>query len=144
MNGPGPAACAPAPPTPARAMYARALDRLVRLGMGFMLAVFCFYAMGIGPCRIRPETLSFHWSLSLHEFLTATGTGQGWCWIRDLRKLDHLSLMSIIFMAFITVICYIRILPYYFKVKNRIYALICSIQIIVLLLAASGLLKAGH
>jgi len=63
--------------------------------------------------------------------------------MRMLEKGDFLNFVGIAFLAGVTMICYVRIIPILFRKKDRVYALIAILEVLVLMLAASGILKAG-
>ena len=54
-----------------------------------------------------------------------------------------MNFLGIAFLAGVTIVCYLRILPILFAKKDRIYALIALLEVLVLSLAASGLLSSG-
>jgi hypothetical protein len=60
-----------------------------------------------------------------------------------LGKGDFLNFTGIAFLAAVTLVCYLRIIPILFKNKDTIYGIIAIIEVLVLGLAASGLLRAG-
>jgi hypothetical protein len=67
----------------------------------------------------------------------------GWWWLSQLHKGDFLNFLGIAFLAGVTIVCYIRILPILFAKKDRIYGVIALAEVLVLSLAASGLLRGG-
>jgi hypothetical protein len=54
------------------------------------------------------------------------------------------NFLGIAFLAGVTIVCYLRIAPILFAKKDPIYGVIALLEVIVLTLAASGLLKGGH
>ncbi|MEK6794373.1 MAG: hypothetical protein AABZ39_06330 [Spirochaetota bacterium] len=124
--------------------FAEVLDTAVRIGMVLLVISFLIYLLGIVPSRIPPSALAGYWGLSLHEFQKSTGAPTGWGWIRSLTYGDHFPFIGIAFMTSVTFICYLRIIPPLLRVKDHVYVCIALAEIIVLVLAASGVLQAGH
>ena len=60
-----------------------------------------------------------------------------------LGKGDFLNFVGIAFLAGVTIPCYIRIIPILFAKKDTTYAILAIVEVLVLALAASGILKAG-
>ncbi|HEY5998220.1 MAG TPA: hypothetical protein VI078_02845 [bacterium] len=68
----------------------------------------------------------------------------GWGWISLIGYGDFVNFIGIAFLAGVTVACYLRVIPILFARKDTIYGVIAALEVVVLTLAASGLLKAGH
>jgi hypothetical protein len=60
-----------------------------------------------------------------------------------LGKGDFLNFIGIAFLAGVTIICFFPIIPIFLKKKDKVYAALAVVEILVLVLAASGLLKSG-
>jgi hypothetical protein len=60
-----------------------------------------------------------------------------------IGKGDYLNYVGITILAGLTIICYLVILPILLRKKDMPYLVIAIIEVAVLLLAASGILKAG-
>jgi hypothetical protein len=81
--------------------------------------------------------------MSVHKYLEATGIPTGWSWISMVGKGDFINFIGIAFLAGVTIICYLRIIPILFSQKDIAYGIIAIIEVLVLVLAASGILKSG-
>jgi len=81
--------------------------------------------------------------MPVKEYLKATDIHTGWSWVYQLGKGDFLNFVGIAFLSSITIICYMRIIPILFRKKDTVYAVLAIIEVLVLTLAASGVLKAG-
>ncbi len=68
----------------------------------------------------------------------------GWGWLELVSYGDVLNFLPLAFLAVITIVCYITIIPVLLRKKDVIYVAIALIEVVVLLLAASGILQAGH
>jgi hypothetical protein len=77
------------------------------------------------------------------EYLEATHIHPGWSWLGMVGKGDFLNFIGIAFLAGVTILCYIRIIPILFRKKDQVYGIIAVIEVLVLALAASGILRAG-
>ena len=67
----------------------------------------------------------------------------GWSWLHLLNKGDFLNFVGIAFLSGVSIICYLAIIPSLFRKKDTIYAMLAIAEVLVLVLAASGVLKAG-
>jgi hypothetical protein len=77
------------------------------------------------------------------RFLAATGAPSGWGWLAVARHGDYANLIGVAMLGLVTVVCYLRTLPLLFR-REPALGVLAALQIAVLLLAASGLLAAGH
>lgn len=123
--------------------YARILDMGMKIGMLLLIITFIIYLTGIFPSYLQVEDLPRYWSISVHDYLELAKVQAGWGWIKMVNKGDFLNFISIAFLAGVTVICYIRIIPILFRKKDRVYGVLAILEVLILILAASGLLRAG-
>ncbi len=130
-------------PSEEQLAYASLLDLGMKLGLIGIIITFAVYIFGILPSFIPVEDLPRYWKLNVHKYLEVTGIQSGWAWIRNLSKSDFLNFLPIAFLAGLTVLCYIRVLPIFLKKRDTLYAFLVFLQILILLLAASGILKVG-
>jgi hypothetical protein len=78
------------------------------------------------------------------KLLEENGIQHGWGWVKLYGYGDFLNMFPIAFLASITILCYIAIIPTFFKKKDTIYATLAIIEVVILLGAASGLIAGGH
>lgn len=130
--------------SPEQLAYADLLDIGMRIGLVGMVAIFLLYVSGLIAPQIPLADLPQYWSLPVHDYLAKSGAPTGWGWAKLLGKGDFLNLLPVAFLSTITIICYARILPMLRAKGDRIYATIVVAEIVVLVLAASGLLAGGH
>ncbi len=123
--------------------YATILDLGMKVGLVALIVSFIIYITGILPAYIPVNDLPKYWGLSVHQYLEATGIHQGWTWLRLLNRGDFLNFLGIAFLAGVTIICYIAVIPIFFRKKDKVYGILAIIEVLVLLLAASGVLKTG-
>lgn len=123
--------------------YAKILDLGMKVGLCALVISFGLYVLGIVEPHIPLQDLPKYWKLPVHEYLQQTGIHQGWSWLYMLNKGDFLNFVGIAFLAGVSIICYLRIIPSLFRKKDTIYAFLAIAEVVVLVLAASGLLKSG-
>jgi hypothetical protein len=137
-----------APPTdPISAVqltYARWLDWGTRCGLGVLIASFLAYALELVVPHVPLEELSKTWMLPVDEYRAAVGAPSGWGWLDLAARGDYLNYFGIVFLALVTAICYLRVLPMLFARGERIHALIALAEIVVLAAAAAGIVGAAH
>ena len=123
--------------------YAKLLDLGMKVGLLSLIITFVLYIAGILTPHVPVNDLPKYWGMPVKEYLYATNIHPGWSWLGMLGKGDFLNFLGIAFLAGVTMICYIRIIPILFRKKDSVYGILAIIEVLVLGLAASGLLKAG-
>ena len=123
--------------------YASILDKGMKIGMLMLFITFIIYVTGILSPYIPVNDLPKYWKLSVHNYLAVTGIKPGWSWLGMLGKGDFLNFVGIAFLAGVTAVCYLRIIPILFRKKDIAFGVIAILEVLVLVLAASGLLKSG-
>ncbi|HWR89112.1 MAG TPA: hypothetical protein VN260_02535 [Dissulfurispiraceae bacterium] len=123
--------------------YSVLLDWGMKAGLLMLVISFAIYMSGILTPHVPVEKLPDYWGLSVHTYLERADVHPGWAWVGLVGKGDFLNFVGIAFLAGVTILCYARIIPIFFKKGDRIYGIIAAIEVLVLALAASGLLKAG-
>ncbi|MEW6117331.1 MAG: hypothetical protein AB1553_10580 [Nitrospirota bacterium] len=123
--------------------YAKLLDLGMKLGLAALVVTFVVYLSGILPPHVPVNDLPKYWEMSVHKYLEATNIQPGWAWLRMLGKGDFLNFTGIAFLAGVTLFCYVRIIPILFKNKDSVYGILAILEVLVLVLAASGILKSG-
>ena len=61
-----------------------------------------------------------------------------------LNRGDYLNYIGIAVLASTSIACFAGIAPLLFRQKRRAYAAIAALEALILILAASGVLTAGH
>lgn len=123
--------------------YAKLLDLGMKIGLLMLLISFTIYLFGIFTPHVPVDDLPKYWSMPVKEYLKATNIHTGWSWVHLLGKGDFLNFVGIAFLSGVTIVCYMRIIPILFKKKDTVYAVLAILEVLVLTLAASGILKAG-
>lgn len=130
--------------SPEQLRYARVLDAGMKSGLGVLVLSFLAYVSGLVPAHVPLAQMPGLWTLAAPEYLRATGMPQGWGWIGMLGSGDMLPLIGIAILSGISLVCFIVLLPVYAARRDWVYLAIAVLEIAVLMLAASGVLTAGH
>ena len=133
-------------------LYASILAKGMYLGLGLLLVTFALYLTGLLQPGIPIEELPRLWTLSAHEYLEVVNheflhrpeVVNGWRWVFLLGMGDFLNFVGIALLSAVTIVCYIGVIPSVFRKKDWIYTTIAVLEVIVLVLAASGLVAVGH
>ena len=123
--------------------YAKVLNIGMWLGLAVMVITFLVYISGLLPSFVPINDLPKYWTMRVHDFNVALHAPTGWGWAPLVGKGDYLNFVGIAMLSGLTILCYAVILPILFKKKDTAYAIIAIAEILVLSLAASGLLKVG-
>ncbi len=123
--------------------YAKILDMGMKIGLLILMVTFIIYLSGILQPHVPVNDLSKYWGMSVHKYLEYTNIYPGWSWIGMLGRGDFLNFIGIAFLAGVTIICYTRVIPILFRKKDSVYGVIAILEVLVLMLAASGILKSG-
>lgn len=123
--------------------YAKILDLGMKIGLCALVISFGLYVLGIMEPHVPLQDLPKYWKLPVHEYLKQANIHEGWSWLHMLHKGDFLNFVGIAFLAGVSIICYLSIIPSLFRKKDTIYAFLAIAEVTVLVLAASGLLKGG-
>lgn len=121
--------------------YATVLHWSTLAGFVVLIITFIAYMLGWLPASVPLEELPHLWSLPANEYLKATGTPTGWSWLFMMGKGDFASLLGIAILSGSSIACIVAIMPVYAKARNTTYLVICALEIVVLLLSASGVFK---
>lgn len=125
-------------------LYAGLLDKGMKIGLVILVVTFSLYMTGVMKPHVPVEQLPQYWSMSVHDYLQAADIGTGWSWLGNLGKADMINFLGIAFLAGVTIICYLAIVPTLLKKKDMAYVVLALLEVAVLVLAASGVLTAGH
>lgn len=123
--------------------YARVLDKGMKVGLLSLVVTFGLYVFGVLTPHVPVEELPRYWSLPVKEYLAATGIHPGWGWVAMLGRGDFLNFLGIAFLSSVAILCYLSITPIFFRKRDRIYGWLAVAEVLVLVLAASGVLKSG-
>ena len=129
---------------PEQLRYARWLEWGTRVGLVALILIFLAYGIGLVEPHVPHSRLPEVWNLPVSQFLAATGLPTGWGWLAFAHRGDIANLLNIAILTGASLLALLALLPLYLRQRERLYAALCVAQVAVLLLAASGLLTAGH
>lgn len=129
---------------PEQLRYARWLEWGTRVGLAALILIFLAYGIGLVEPHVPHSRLPEVWNLPVSQFLAATGLPTGWGWLAFAHRGDIANLLGIAMLTGASLLALLALLPLYLRQRDRVYAALCVAQVAVLLLAASGLLTAGH
>lgn len=124
-------------------IYAGVLNHGMKVGFVMLVVTFAIYVSGILTPHVPVEDLSRYWSMPVKEYLHKADIHPGWFWLSKLGSGDFLNFVGIAFLAGVTIMCYISIIPVFFRKKDKVYAILAITEVAILALAASGILKSG-
>jgi hypothetical protein len=130
-------------PMPEQLLYAKILSFGAWTGIFLMIATYLLYVFGVLEPHVPLEQVVNNWSGSIHHFTTTTGSPQGWEWASLLGTGDYINFIGLALLALLTIVCYLVLIPGYLRHKDWTYTTIVVLEVLVLLLAASGILGAG-
>ena len=123
--------------------YAKVLNIGMWLGLAILVITFFVYLSGVMPTFVKIDDLPKYWTMRVHDFNVALNAPTGWGWAAFVGKGDYLNFVPIAILAGLTILCYLVILPILARKKDTPYVVIAIVEVLVLALAASGLLKVG-
>ena len=124
-------------------LYANILNKGMLIGLLGLVVTFIIYATGILPTKIPLGDVQNYWVMPVSEYLAKTGIHAGWAWLGNLGYGDMLTFLPIAFLSLLTIICYLAILPGLIRKKDTAYVVLAIVEVIVLTVAASGILGSG-
>jgi hypothetical protein len=123
--------------------YAGVLNGGMWLGLAILVITFIIYISGILPSFVPIDDLPKYWTMRVHDYNVALNAPTGWHWTALVGKGDYLNFVGIAMLSGLTILCYMVILPILYRKKDTAYVVLAIVEILVLSLAASGLLKVG-
>ncbi|MCL6558189.1 MAG: DUF1634 domain-containing protein [Firmicutes bacterium] len=128
--------------TPEQLLYANIINIGMILGMVLLVISFFLYVTGIVPPLIPVEQVPSLWGGKAKEFVAVSHV-HGWKWLGYIGKGDYMNFIGIALLSLLTILGYLVLLPAYIRRKDTAYALLVTAEIVVLVLAATGILNAG-
>jgi len=129
--------------TPEQVLYANILGKGMLIGLAILLITFTIYAFGIIKPYIPLDQISGLWSKNVSDYLHDANIQAGWAWLGMLEYSDFINFIGIAILAGVTIMCYLAIIPTLIKSKDRVYAILALLEVIILTVAASGILGSG-
>ena len=127
--------------------YAKTLDLVSHAVMLALSAGYLAYMLQLLPLEVPVETIAGNWHLSASAMQAKLHLSSGWSCFSNLPALLHgdaLSYASVVFLALGTLICLASAATVFFSEKKHLFLVITTLQVIVLLVAASGIMTGTH
>ena len=124
-------------------LYANILNKGMAVGLIGLIVTFIVYGSGILEPMIPIDQVQHYWVMPVSQYLAESGIHAGWAWLGNLGYGDMLTFLPIAFLSLLTIICYAAILPGLVRKKDTAYVVLVVVEIIVLTVAASGILGSG-
>lgn len=133
-------------------LYAAWLEKGMLLGLALIVISFGLYVFGIIEPVIPLDELPKYWGLSVKEYLAAVNSNflhmdhapTGWAWMTLIGKGDYMNFLPIAILSGITILCYAVIVPVFKRKGDKAYMIMSIAEVVILTLAASGILAVGH
>ena len=128
---------------PEQIAYANLLFYGAWTGIFLLVTTYLLYAFGVFAPAVDIILVTKSWGLGVKEYTEVTGSAMGWDWVSMMDKGDYLNFLGLALLGGLTIVCYLILLPGYLRRKNYIFATIVILEVLVLLVAASGILGSG-
>ena len=128
--------------SPEELRYATVLALGARIALLALIVVFALYVTGAISPLVPLANLPQYWRLSARGFVALTHQPTGWAWLEQIRLADIATLAPIAFLAGVSVLCSLAVLPQFLRRRDAVHAAILVLQIVVLVIAASNVLGA--
>jgi hypothetical protein len=124
--------------------YARLLAWGTRAGLILLIVSFTAYLFGVLTPHVPLERLPQVWNLPVAAYHEVTHTPKEFDWTAFLRHGDRINMIGIAVLAGCSLLPLLALIPMFLRRRDIFYAIICALEVVVLLLAASGVLTSGH
>ncbi len=111
--------------------------------LALMTVTYLVYVLGILEPHIPLDQIIVLWSQRSSVYLTQGHVPQGWGWAALVAKGDFLNFVGIALLAGMTIVCFVPLIPAFIRRKEPMMAVIAALEVVVLSLAASGILASG-
>jgi hypothetical protein len=129
--------------SPEQIRYANLLFNGCWGAIALLFLTYLLYVTGIIEAHVPMDKLPSYWSRSVQHYVEAADVPVGWGWVRLLGTGDFLNFLGIAMLAGLTIVGYLTLIPAYLRSKDLPFLTIVVLEILVLLMAASGLLGTG-
>jgi hypothetical protein len=124
-------------------LYASILNKGMILGFLGLIVTFIIYGAGILKPIIPLGEVQNYWVMPVGDYLHESGIKAGWAWLGNLGYGDMLNFVPIALLSGLSIVCYLAIIPGLLKKKDTAYVVLALVEVIVLCVAASGILGSG-
>lgn len=127
--------------SPERSNYANILLICSWAGIFVMVVTFLLYMSGLFNPIVKPSDMPLYWEMNVHQYALVTHAPSGWNWLGLINHSDYLNLVGLAFLGIVSILGYLSLLVAYLRKKDIPYAIMVSLEIIVIVLAASGVFR---
>ena len=127
-----------------QAAYARVLAPAKYVALIVLAVTFAIYILEIRPAHVPPGDLHRYWTMPSGEYLRSVDLQPGWGWAGKLGASDLTNNLGICLLASVSVLAYLRVIPIFARKRRWPLLAIAVAEVLVMLLAASGLIVAGR
>ncbi len=128
---------------PEQILYARILEKGMFLGLAILLVTYLIYVLGIISPYLPVQDVPSYWTLSVQDYLHKTNIEPGWAWIGMVGHADFLNFIGVVILSAVSIVCFVAIIPLLLKNGDKTYAILAVTEVIILCVAASGILGTG-
>ena len=133
-------------------LYAVWLEKGMLIGLVLLVTTFALYVFDITSPVIPPDQLSGYWGMPVKDYLAAVNTDflhmeqapTSWAWLKLINRGDYMNLLPITILSGITILCYIVMVSVFKRKGEKAYMLMSIAEVVILTLAASGILAVSH
>ncbi|GFK93740.1 hypothetical protein NNJEOMEG_01574 [Fundidesulfovibrio magnetotacticus] len=136
-------ACVPVETPKEQLLYADILFWGCWGGLALMAVTYFIYLSGIMAPHVPMDKITVLWSKPVATYLSEGQVPSGWGWVVLMGKGDFLNFAGIVLLAGLTVVAYIPLIPAFLKKKEPLFAVLALLEVLVLSLAASGIVGSG-
>ena len=117
-------------------VYASTLEFLSITGM---ILISLAFALELLPTSVALERVTELWHLDSATFADEAGISTGWSWIDSIFTGFGISFAALELLAVFALVAIGRLIPVYVKEKDNWYLAIVVAQVVVFLVAATGI-----
>ncbi len=124
-------------------LYANLLSYGTWIGLATLIVTFVLYVARILEPVVPIDRLPDDWGMKAKDYMHELHLPHGWGWAKLAGHGDFVNFIGIVALAGLTVVCYLTILPILIRKKDTPYVVMVIVEVLILALAASGILTAG-
>lgn len=132
-------------------LYAKVLAVGMYAGLVILVVTFALYLTGLLEPAVPIKDLPAFWTMNVDRYLDVINAEyvghdhalRGWWWLSALGHGDYLNFVGIAVLSMVTVVCFIAVVPTLVAKRDWIYATMAMTEVVILALAASGILMVG-
>lgn len=127
-----------------QAVYARLLRRFTLASIVFLVITFLIYIFQWIPSYVEIGKMADLIHMRSVDYKAAANIPVGWGWLPLIPYSDYMSFLAIAFISGVSIFIYFILIQVFWRCRDYIYMTVAVIQILVFILAASGIVNTGH